>query len=106
MIDAEIKLLIENTVSVTLARLGKDGFPFCLLENSRVTNVETQQAVLRKIVTGNGNPEDGLVAKHAVLEVRQETDHKTIAEIRSGIWAVAVIGLGLFMTSLWQIISR
>jgi len=106
MIDAEIKLLIENTVSVTLARLGKDGFPFCLLEHSRVANVETQQAVLRKIVTGNGNPEEGLVSKHAVLEVRQETDHKTIAEIRSGIWAVAVIGLGLFMTSLWQIISR
>lgn len=104
--DAETKSMVEGIVATTISKFERDGFPFCRLENSRISNIEAQQTIIKRIVTGNGTPDEGLMSKHAILELKQEMDHKIIVEIKNGIRAIGLIGMGLILTSLWQIMVK
>jgi len=103
--DKTTKQMIEDVVTITLAKLGKDGFPFCIAEATRINQIDTDQKKTAKIVTGNGNPEDGLVYQFARSETQRNADHTALQELRSGIRAVMLIGLGLLATSIWNIIA-
>lgn len=104
MSNTEIKLLIENTVSATLSKLGKDGFPFCLLEARELAELKSSQRIMSDILTGDGKPEDGLVYKFGIMTVEKIADRKIIQSFQAGMWSLALIMLGLFATSLWKII--
>jgi hypothetical protein len=98
------KQMIEDVVTITLAKLGKDGFPFCVAEAARINQIDTDQKKTGKIVTGNGNPEDGLIYQFAQSEIHRKADHETLKEIRAGIWSVVLIGIGLIVTNVFQLI--
>lgn len=106
MTDAEVRKLVEDVVTVTLAKLGKDGFPFCMMETNHLLALEKKVETNTEILRGNGKPEDGLVYKFSASEVERKADHKTLMEFRAGFWSVGLIGLGLLATSVWQIVVK
>lgn len=106
MTDTEIRKLVEDVVAITLAKLGRDGFPFCMAEADKLNALDKKLETTNRVLMGNGNPENGLVYQFAASEVERKADHKMLSEIRTGFWSVGLIGLGLLATSLWQIITQ
>ena len=49
---------------------------------------DESNALIRRLVTGNGNPEDGYIAKHAKLEVEVKEGFKSILKTLAIHWAL------------------
>jgi hypothetical protein len=76
----------------------------CVAEKARIDAIEELSEKLSKIILGNGNPENGIVTKLTIVQ-RDVAAIETFAkERRSREWGMAMIGLGLIATSLWQIL--
>jgi len=97
--NEEIKKLIEDVVTITLVKLGKDGFPFCMIEAVKVKQLEERLTVLNNIITGGDKPNDGIVYQFSLI--RQD-----VIRFGNGIWAMASVGLGLIIVAIWQIIAK
>lgn len=77
----------------------------CEVEKARIDAVEDLSRKLALIITGNGNPENGLVVKqdrtlNAVNEISEKWKERNKKE-----WAILMVAIGLLATSLWQIIT-
>ena len=91
--EQRIMQLIRDTVRVAIAEAPI--FPFCQLEKEHISqmenaisSIEATLGVFKKIVVGNGNPEDGLVWKQKQLELdlaRISRQNVTRAEIENEI---------------------
>jgi len=78
----EVKEEIKEIVTDAIEDAGKSGWPICALEAQKVNQLESMAIANRKLLTGNGDPEHGLVMKvdRLVQDVKM---------IKTGIWFLA-----------------
>ena len=96
-----VEEIIQETVRTAIREMPT--LP-CIAEKARIDAIEELSRRLALIITGNGNPENGLVMK----QDRTLTEVKAIAEKereRSKMErALLMVGIGLIATSVWQIL--
>jgi 4-hydroxy-3-methylbut-2-enyl diphosphate reductase IspH len=112
MTDQEIAQIVKDAIREGLSGAS---FPQCALEQQRIEAIEELSKKLSIIITGNGNPENGLASKQTSLAMSVETFHvemrKEVAEIkdrekekRTREWGMIMVGVGMIATSLWGLI--
>jgi len=84
--ETRLTKVIEDAISVAFSRI--QSFPFCDIEKNRSDDLENAVLMLKKIVIGNGDVENGLVWKQRqtvsnINALREEMLTKKDLDIRS-----------------------
>lgn len=83
--EERLKTIIEDAVEEKT----RAGLPVCALEGVRMAQVEKQVEANRKLLTGNGDPEKGLVMKVDRIEATTTAIKADIKAIKNAAWVFA-----------------
>jgi len=114
MSNEEIAVIIKDAIHDALEGAT---FPQCALELQRIAAFEEISKKLSIIITGNGDPEKGLVTQFAHVRTNVENFHvetrKEISELkeqnkekRTREWALVMIGIGMIATAIGGLILK
>lgn len=70
-----------------------------LAERTRIDDIEERLDKALLILVGNGSPEKGLATRFTLIE-------RDVKRITSGLWSLGLIGAGLIVTAIWNIIAK
>lgn len=96
-----VEEIIEETVRTMIKEV--QTLP-CVAEKARLDAIQELSAKLSLIITGNGNPENGLVMKQdrALSEIKalaeKERERKNVER------AILMVAIGLLVTSVWNLL--
>lgn len=95
--------LVEKALGEAMSKQTTPGVAaVCQLRAAEIAAMQEQQKADHKILTGNGNPKDGLVTKFEVVSGKIETVEKNINSIKNAAWLFAS---AVFLYVLQQILD-
>ena len=91
---------------IKLALIEALGETHLTADSARIERIEAALLQHTMILTGNSNPANGLVVKvdrveQAIVEIKEAKTTRSARE-----WGILLIALGLFTTSIWNIIAK
>ena len=93
----ELRAMIKDAVVIALTEMPE--LPLCKLQNEQLSKVRNELDRAIVILTGNGTPSNGLVYKFSLIEM-------DVKRMSAGVWTFAVVGIGLIVTAIWEIITK
>ena len=99
----EVKKEIKDIVTDAIEDAGKAGWPICALENQKVTAIQEIAKANQKLLTGNGDPEKGLIMKVDRLITSSDILQKEIKSVKMAAWTLSSAAVLWF---IYEILSH